>query len=123
MADKKILVVDDEPGILKALSLRLGAKKYVVVTGTNGEQALSQVEAENPDLVILDVMMPPPNGFEVCRKLKEKPEYKKIPIILLTAKATDGDKFWGTDAGADAYVTKPYNSEDLLNKVEELLAN
>jgi len=71
-------------------------------------------------LVILDVMMPPPNGFEVCRTLKEDPELKKIPVILLTAKASDSDRFWGAESGADAYISKPYNPDELLAKVAEL---
>jgi len=118
---KRILVVDDEPGIVKTIRLRLKAKQFDVVTGSNGEEALKGVKENKPDLVILDVMMPPPNGFQVCRTLKDDPEFKSIPIILLTAKATESDKFWGTESGADAYITKPYNHEELIAKINELL--
>lgn len=122
MASKKILVVDDEPDVVSLLKMRLQANQYDVVTGTNGDEGLKAVKEERPDLIILDVMMPPPNGFQVCRMLKDDPEYKQIPIILLTAKAADSDKFWGVESGADAYVTKPYNAEELLNKIKQLLA-
>lgn len=119
---KRILAVDDEPGILKALTIRLKDKGYEVSTGANGEEALKLARESNPDLIILDVMMPPPNGYQVCRTIKDDEEMKNIPVILLTAKGTESDRFWGQESDADAYVTKPYNAEDLLNQIEELLS-
>jgi len=118
---QKILIVDDEPGIITLLKTRLSANGYEVITGANGQDALSQIKGQHPDLVILDVMMPPPNGFQVCRTVKDDPELKNIPIILLTAKSAESDKFWGVESGADAYVTKPYNPEELLAQVTSLL--
>ncbi len=121
MDKKKILVVDDEPEIVLMVETRLQANGYEVISGNDGETALKMAKEENPDLIVLDVMMPSPNGFQVCRTLKDSPEHKNIPIILLTAKVTDSDKFWGTESGADEYVTKPYNPEDLLEKIKKLL--
>ncbi|MDD5217966.1 MAG: response regulator [Candidatus Omnitrophica bacterium] len=118
---KKILVADDEVNIVAVVEARLKANGYQVSTAENGEVAYRKIQQELPDLIILDVMMPPPNGYQLCRMLKDDPQYKGIPVILLTAKSTESDKFWGLESGADAYVTKPYNSEELLKKIAELL--
>ena len=120
-ANTRILVVDDEPHIVKIVEARLKANGYEVITGTNGDEALAKAKEEKPDLIILDVMMPDPNGFQVCRTLKDDPEYCNIPVILLTAKTTEGDKLWGIESGADGYVTKPYNAEVLMGKIKDLL--
>ncbi len=119
---KRILIVDDEPDIVKLISMRLKANGYDIATADSGEEALKKVPEFQPDLVILDVMMPPPNGFQVCRTLKDNPAYQKIPILMLTARSTESDQFWGMESGSDAYVTKPYNAEELLTKVKALLA-
>lgn len=119
---KRILVIDDEPGILKAVSIRMKAAGYEVFTGASGEEALKLVKELKPDLMILDVMMPPPNGYQVCRTIKDDDELKGLPIILLTAKGTESDKFWGQESDADAYVTKPYNAEDIMKQVGDLLS-
>ncbi|MFT5206966.1 MAG: DNA-binding response OmpR family regulator [Candidatus Omnitrophota bacterium] len=118
---KKILVVDDEEAIVMMVSSRLNNEGYETVSASDGESAVKAAQTEAPDLIICDVMMPPPNGFQVCRIVKDDPKTKHIPIILLTAKATESDKFWGSESGADTYVTKPYNPEELLQKVKELL--
>ncbi len=118
---KKILVVDDEPQIVALLGSRLKTHGYNVVTAQTGAEALKKVKDEKPDLLVLDVMMPPPNGFQVCRTLKDDPEFKNIPIVLLTAKAAESDQFWGLESGADAYVTKPYNPKELLTQIQALL--
>ena len=118
---KKILVVDDEPDIQQLISRRLKSNGYEVATAGSGDEALKKMPEIRPDLIILDVMMPPPNGFQVCRTLKDDPKYQKIPIILLTARSTESDQFWGMESGSDAYVTKPYNPEELLTKVKALL--
>ena len=118
---KKILVTDDEANIVMMVETRLKKQGYAVITANSGATALEQVKKDRPDLIILDVMMPPPNGFQVCRQLKDDEQYKDIPIILLTAKSSESDQFWGMESGADAYVTKPYNPEELLSKVKDLL--
>ncbi len=118
---RKILVVDDEPHIVMMLEARLQKNGFEIATATSGAEALAQVKKSRPDLIVLDVMMPPPNGFEVCRMLKEDPVYKNIPVILLTAKSTERDQSLGVSAGADAYVTKPYTPEELLGQIRELL--
>lgn len=118
---KKILIVDDEPDILQLLEMRLRANGFEVVTGSSGEQALQKVKQEGPDLIVMDVLMPPPNGYQTCRQLKDDPKYKNIPVILLTAKTTESDQFWGMESGADKYITKPYNAEDLLAAIKKLL--
>jgi len=118
---KKILVVDDEPVIVKMLSTRLTANGYDVIQAHSGEEALKVMESNVPDLVVMDVTMPPPNGYQVCRTIKDDERFKLIPVLLLTAKTSESDKFWGMEAGADVYMTKPYNSEDLLKKIQGLL--
>lgn len=118
---KKILLVDDEPDILNMVSLRLKANGYEVITGSSGQDALDLTKEHMPDLLIVDVNMPPPNGFQVCRTLKDDDAYKHIPIIFLTAKVSESDKFWGSESGADDYVTKPYNPQDLMEKIKNLI--
>ena len=118
---KKILLADDEPNIVKVIELRLKSEGYEILTAYNGEEAISKIKENKPDIAILDVMMPPPNGYQICRILKEDAEYKNIPIILLTAKSTESDKFWGIESGADAYITKPYNAKELLETVKKLI--
>lgn len=120
---KKILIIDDEQSIIDVLTIRLEANGYNVISGISGEEALQKTKEEHPDIILMDVMMPPPNGFQTCRTLKDDPQLKHIPIILLTAKTQESDKFWGTESGADGYLTKPYNSNELLSKIEELLIN
>ena len=118
---KKILVVDDEVDIVEQLKIRLEHSGYDIVTANSGEEALEKVKIEEPDLILLDVMMPPPNGFQVCRTLKDDPEHSKVPIIMLTAKSTDSDEFWGVESGADDYITKPYNASELIEKITGLI--
>ncbi|MBU0469409.1 MAG: response regulator [Candidatus Omnitrophica bacterium] len=120
MSRKKILIIDDEPEIVKVISLRLKANGYEVITGASGEEALSLTKEHMPDLVILDVMMPAPNGYKVCRLIKDDAETEHIPVILLTAKTSESDKFWGNEAGADEYLMKPYNAEELLASIKRL---
>ena len=118
---KKVLVVDDANDIIELIGYRLKTNGYDVIAANSGEIAMTKIKKEKPDLVIMDIMMPPPNGFQVCRQIKDDPQYRHIPIVLLTAKSTESDQFWGMEAGADAYLTKPYNPDELLSKVQELL--
>jgi len=117
----KILIADDEEGNRKILEIRLKAKGFEVISAEDGTAALRKFEAERPDLVILDVSMPPPNGFQVCQKLKSHPDHYKTPVILLTSKGMEKDRFWGMEAGADEYMTKPFNAEELYNKIKTLI--
>jgi len=121
MSKMKVLVVDDSPTDLKLMSQPFLSKGYELVTATDGEEALKKAESERPDLMVLDVIMPKLNGFNVCRQIKSSAELKNIKIILLTSKNQDSDKFWGEKQGADAYMTKPFTGEDLLSKVAGLL--
>lgn len=120
MGRKKILIIDDERELAEVLQSRLEAADYEVDLARDGEEGLAKVQNGRPDLILLDVMMPKWNGFQVCRKLKSDEATRKIPVVLLTAKAQESDKFWGTECGADAYITKPFQPEGLLKKIEEL---
>lgn len=118
---KKILLVDDEPNIVLVLEARLKANNYEVISAFNGEDALRWVREEKPDLIILDLMLPKIDGYQVSRLLKFDKNFSHIPIIMLTAKGQKEDKEWGEKAGADAYITKPFEANILLNKIKELL--
>lgn len=121
MIKPKIMVVDDDLFILEIIKMQFESLDYRVVTAADGEEALEKVPEELPDLIILDIMMPKIDGYEVCRRLKANRLTAKIPIIMLTAKAQKEDKFWGRDAGADDYVTKPFISRELESLVEKFL--
>ena len=118
---KKILVVDDEVDIAFLIKRRLMKNGYEVIMAHNGVNALALAKKERPDLMILDVMMPEPNGLQVCRMLKFDPQYQSIKIILLTARDQQKDKDLGQAVKADQYVTKPFEPDDLLLKVQALL--
>ena len=114
----KILVVDDEDLLVKGIRLNLQKEGYDVITGSDGLEAISLTQAEKPDLIILDVMMPNMDGLTACSRIRE---FSDIPIILLTAKAADMDKLIGFDQGADDYLTKPFNILELKARVRALL--
>ena len=118
---KKVLVVDDSPTELKLMSEPFVQNGYGVVTATDGEQALQMAADERPALIVLDVIMPKLNGFQVCRKIKTHDTLKEIKVIMLTSKNQESDKFWGEKQGADAYMTKPFDSEELLNMARSLM--
>ena len=118
---KKILVVDDEPSIVKILEARLKAEGYEVVSAMDGLTALDLAKKENPDLVILDLMLPKMDGYKVCGLLKKDTRYSKIPIILFTARAQEQDRKLGEEMGANAYLTKPFDSKTLLEKIRGLI--
>lgn len=118
---KKILVVDDEQDLLTTVSFRLEANGYQVITANDGQEGIDKVHREKPDLIILDLMLPKIDGYKVCRMLKFDQKYKHIPIILFTARAQESDKTLGLEVGADAYITKPFDSQALMDKIEELL--
>ena len=116
-----ILIADDEPNIVVSLEFLMKQKGYVVKVVNNGQDALTAVGEFAPDLVLLDVMMPQLSGYELCQKVRENPAWSGIRIIMLSAKGRDVEVNKGIAVGADAYVTKPFSTKDLLAKVAELL--
>ena len=117
----RILLVDDEVQLVTMVQMRLEANGYEVVTASNGQEGLDKAKSENPDLIMMDVMMPKMDGYKVCGLLKNDTRYSKIPIILFTARAQQDDKELGGEVGADAYITKPFEPPVLLAKIKELL--
>lgn len=118
---KKILVVDDEPDIVSMLKMRLEASGYEVITAVDGNTGYDKAKFDLPDLIILDLMLPGIDGYQVCRLLKFDEKYRRIPIIMLTAKSQKEDKEWGEKVGADFYLTKPFEAGEVLGKIKELL--
>ncbi len=116
-----ILIVDDEPNIVLSLEYLMKKAGYTVRTAANGEQALRDIEQQRPDLVLLDVMMPRVNGYAVCQALRENPDYRDIRILMLTAKGRQVEQEKGMALGADGYVTKPFATQALLERVQALL--
>ena len=119
---KKVLIVDDELNIVTALEFLLQKSGYKVMAAQNGDEALKRVESFAPDLVLLDVMMPRISGYEVCRRMRERPEWKHIKIVMLSAKGREAEVSKGVSLGADLYVTKPFSNNELVGKIGELLA-
>jgi adenylate cyclase len=117
----KILVVDDTPRNVKLLADLLAVKGYGVVTAASGREALIQVEAEQPDLILLDVVMPEMSGYEVCRKIRENPATAMLPVVMVTALDPAEERVKGIDVGADDFLTKPINQAELLARVKSLL--
>lgn len=117
---KKILAVDDERHIVRLVEVNLQRAGYEVVTAYDGREALEKVKSETPDLIVLDVMMPYMDGFEVLKNLKADPATAEIPVIMLTAKAQDADIFRGWSSGVDCYLTKPFNPMELLTFVKRI---
>jgi len=118
---KKILVVDDEPDVVSLLTLMLKSKGYEVVSAGDGQEAIAKARSENPDLILLDVMLPRLDGYKVARMLKFDENFSHIPIIMLTAKIQEKDRELGIETGADDYVTKPFDTGVLLFKIEKTL--
>jgi DNA-binding response OmpR family regulator len=119
---KKVLIADDEPNIVTALEFLLQKSGYEVMVAHNGDEALQRVESFGPDLVLLDVMMPRISGYEVCRRMRERSDWKHIKIIMLSAKGREAEVSKGVSLGADLYVTKPFSNNELVGKIGELLA-
>ena len=121
MDRKRILVVDDEIYIVHILEFSLTMEGYSVLTASDGEEALSVIDNERPDLVVLDIMMPKLDGYEVCRRLRGDEQFRELPVILLSAKGRPVDREAGLEAGADDYITKPFSPRKLLEKIREQL--
>jgi two-component system alkaline phosphatase synthesis response regulator PhoP len=121
MSQKTILIADDEPNIVASLEFLMRKCDYEVCVARDGDEALQLAEAFRPDLVLLDVMMPRRSGFEVCRLLRENPALRPMRIVMLSARGRDAEVGKGLALGADAYVTKPFSTRELVAKVRELL--
>ena len=119
---KKILLVEDEESLLKLESILLTTKGYLVQGATTGLAALEAVAKEPPDLILLDIMLPELDGFEVCERIKSNPKTRHIPVILLTAKKTPEDVARGEAVGAEQYITKPFKSAMVMDAIEKLLS-
>jgi DNA-binding response OmpR family regulator len=118
---KKIVLAEDEPQIARLIEFKLKKEGYSVTWKENGEEALKAIKTEEPDLVILDVMMPVMDGYEVLRRLKEDENLKSIPVVMLTARAQEKDVVKGINLGAEDYITKPFHPAELLARVKRIV--
>lgn len=121
MSEQKVLVVDDSWTELTMIATPLRNSGFEVVTAVDGDEAFEKVFREHPQCIVLDVVLPKQNGFQLCRRLKNLEASKHIPIILLTSKSTPVDKSWGLRQGADVYMTKPFSEEELVDNVRRLV--
>ncbi len=121
MVKKKILIIDDEEDIAKTVSFRLSSLGYEVIAANNGLEGLEKAQREKPNLILLDVMMPKMDGFEVLRRLKDDPETKYTPVIMLTCRGESGSLFKAQDLGSVDYVIKPFESQELLDLIERYI--
>jgi DNA-binding response OmpR family regulator len=118
---KRVLVADDEPDIVESVKFSLGIEGIESLKAYDGEEALAKAKRERPDLIVLDVMMPKINGYKVARLLKFEDAYRHIPIIMLTARAQEKDKQTGQETGADKYITKPFEMDELVSTIKRYL--
>ncbi len=118
---RRILIVDDEPNILLSLDFLMRKSGYSVLLARNGNEALEHIQQSKPDLILLDIMMPDVDGYEICQKTKSNPDTSHIKIIFLTAKSKESDIAKGLEMGADAYITKPFTNKNLLEQVKTIL--
>jgi len=119
---KKILIADDEPNIVTALEFLLARGGYEVLIARDGDEALKALESARPDLVLLDIMMPVKSGYEICKRIRERPEWAHIKVVMLSAKGRDAEVNKGMAVGADLYVTKPFSTRELMEQIRGLLA-
>ena len=119
----RILIADDEPNIVLALELLMKREGHEIRTVGDGEAAIAAAKAFRPDLILLDVMMPRMDGFEVCERLRADPELKGAAIVMLTAKGREVEREKGLALGADLYITKPFSTRDVVQRVKEVLAS
>lgn len=118
----KVLVVDDSITQRQLMSNVLEESGLTVMIATDGVEALEQIKVTQPDIVVLDVVMPRMNGYEVCRKIKSDPGTHNLPVVMCSSKTENFDRYWGMKQGADAYITKPFEARELLVTVRQLLA-
>jgi len=119
---KKILIADDEQNIVISLEFLMKREGFEVSIANDGEEAVNMIRAQRPDLVLLDVMMPKKSGFEVCQEIKADPALQSVRILMLTAKGRDTEVAKGLALGADAYMTKPFSTKELVERVRSMLA-
>jgi two-component system, OmpR family, alkaline phosphatase synthesis response regulator PhoP len=118
---KRVLVVDDEPNIVMSLEFLMRRAGFEVAVARNGREALDALEGSAPDLLLLDVMMPEFDGYEVCERIRARPEWSGTKIVMLTARGREVERERGLALGADAYVTKPFSTRDLVEQVKRML--
>src|SRR5229473_4925333 len=118
---KKILIVDDSPAEVKLMQSFLDHAGYSCVALHDPMRIEQTIESERPSLILMDVVMPQRNGFQACRELKGHAEYGRIPVVIVSSKNTESDRFWATQQGADGYVVKPFTSEELLGTVQKFV--
>ena len=118
---KYVLIVDDEPNIVLSLEFLMKKEGYEVQSASNGEEAMQAIGEKTPDLILLDVMMPRKDGYEVCQELRANPAWEDIKIIMLTAKGRNVEREKGLALGADDYITKPFATQEIVKKVKSLL--
>lgn len=118
----RILVVDDSPTVVQVVRQMLVEGHYDVLSASDGEEAIRVATDHHPDLVLLDIILPKLNGYQVCRQIKSSPETARIPVVMITRKAKEEDRQWGVEQGADAYIPKPFNAQDLLDVVQRLIS-
>ncbi len=116
-----ILVVEDEPNIVESLSFLMKKAGFVVRVARDGNTAIRTIESEAPDLVLLDIMMPRRDGYEVCQTIRANPDWDDVRIIMLSAKGRDLDRRKGLELGADDYITKPFSTREIVERVHEIL--
>lgn len=121
MTSQRILIVEDSPTAMLQITTILQDKGYELLHAVDGEEALQKAVDKLPHLIVLDIILPKKNGFQVCRQLKTTTHTQDIKILMLTSKTQESDRFWGLKQGADDYMTKPFEAGDLLKKVDELL--
>lgn len=121
MARKRILVIEDEESLLSLQTIILGSRGYEVIGAMDGTVAMEAIQRQLPDLVLLDIMLPGMDGFEICRRIKENPASRGVPVLMLSARKGAADREKGMAAGAAAYITKPFRSSQVLAAVEHLL--
>ena len=116
-----VLVVEDSPTQREMIIDLLKSNGLTVMVATDGMEALQQIQLSCPDLVVLDIVMPRMNGYEVCRQLKTDPKTQNVPVVMCSSKGEEFDRYWGMKQGADAYIVKPFQTKELLGTVKQLL--
>jgi len=116
----RVMIVEDEPNIVESLSFVFSREGWQVAAALDGETAIERLLSEPPDVLVLDVMLPPHNGFEVLKRLRSEPNLKDLPVLVLTAKGQEKDRHTAMRLGADAFVTKPFSNRDIVQQVREL---
>ncbi len=119
----KVLVVEDSPPQREMISSLLKDSGLSVTSAGDGIEALEQIQQDRPDIVVLDIVMPRMNGYELCRRLKDNPKTKELPIVMCSTKGEEFDRYWGMRQGANAYIAKPFQPQELVSTVRKLLRN